>query len=106
MFTFDVDAAIGKSGTPSANSANPANPTTETPPISRISKISNPLPPFPTEQRAELRALVDAVAAFHGFTLEQTAEAQQIAEADHVTALECFRSLAERDGLTLSWTEE
>ena len=48
---------------------------------------------------AELRALVDAVAAFHGFTPDQTAEAQQIAEADHVAALECFRSLAERDGI-------
>ena len=43
---------------------------------------------------AELRALVDAVAAFHGFTLEQTAEAQQIAQADPVAALECFRVLA------------
>ena len=50
---------------------------------------------------AELRALVEAVAAFHGFTADQTSEAQQIAQADQVAALECFRSLAERDGLTI-----
>ena len=52
-------------------------------------------------QQVELRALVDAVAAFHGFTPEQTAEAQQIAAADLVAALECFRLLTERDGLTI-----
>lgn len=40
---------------------------------------------------AELRALVDAVAAFHGFTLEQRAEAHEIAQADQAAALECFR---------------
>lgn len=47
-------------------------------------------------QDAELRALVDAVAAFHGFTPEQTAEAQEIAHADLDAALECFRVLAAR----------
>ena len=47
-----------------------------------------------SDQRAELRTLVDAVADFHGFTLEQTAEAQQIAQGDQVAALECFRSQA------------
>ena len=43
---------------------------------------------------AELRALIDAVALFNGFTADQTAEARQIAEADAVAALECFRVLA------------
>jgi hypothetical protein len=53
------------------------------------------------DELVELRTLVNAVAAFHGFTPGQTAEAQQIAQADAVAALECFRSLAERDGLTI-----
>ena len=52
-------------------------------------------------ERAELRALVDAVATFHGFTLEQTAEAQEIAQADAVAALECFRTLAGKIPATL-----
>ena len=50
-------------------------------------------------QQAELRVLVEAVAVFHGFTPAQTAEAHLIAEGDYIAALECFRSLAERDGL-------
>lgn len=50
---------------------------------------------------AELRALVDLIADHHAFTPAQRAEAQQIAQADQVAALECFRSLAERDGLTV-----
>ena len=37
-------------------------------------------------------ALVDAVADFHGFNPEQRAEAKQIALADPVAALECFRA--------------
>jgi hypothetical protein len=48
------------------------------------------------DELVELRALVDAVATFHGFTLEQTAEAQEIAQADAVAALECFRIQAAR----------
>ena len=52
-------------------------------------------------QQAELRELVDAVAAFHGFTPEQTAEAQQIAAADHVAALECFRTMTASHGITV-----
>ncbi|MBI4190753.1 MAG: hypothetical protein HY525_09470 [Betaproteobacteria bacterium] len=43
---------------------------------------------------AELIALVDAVADFHGFNPEQRAEAKQIALADLEAALECFRGLA------------
>src|SRR3990172_4362123 len=43
---------------------------------------------------AELIALVDAVADFHGFNPEQRAEAKQIALADLDAALECFRDLA------------
>lgn len=49
-----------------------------------------------THTAAELRALVNAVTAFHGFTPEQTAEAQEIAQADPVAALECFREQAAR----------
>lgn len=45
---------------------------------------------------AELLALVDTVAASHGFTLKQRAEAQQIAQADPAAALECFRAQAQR----------
>jgi hypothetical protein len=45
---------------------------------------------------AELIALVDAVADFHGFNPEQRAEAKQIALADPEAALECFRDLAAR----------
>lgn len=41
---------------------------------------------------AELIALVDAVADFHGFNPEQRAEAKQIALADLEAALECFRA--------------
>jgi hypothetical protein len=43
---------------------------------------------------AELRVLVNRVADYHGFTAEQRAEALQIALADQVAALECFRALA------------
>ena len=50
----------------------------------------------PVAPEAELIALVDAVADFHGFNLEQRAEAKQIALADAVAALECFRDLAAR----------
>lgn len=103
MFTFDVDAAIGNEGYPLANSANAANPDTGKTPISKISKISNVLPPFSTEQRAELQALVDVVATFHGFTPEQTAEAQQIAQADTLAALECFRELAAAIPAIIKW---
>lgn len=45
---------------------------------------------------AELIALVDAVADFHGFSPEQRAEAKQIALADLDAALECFAILAAR----------
>lgn len=45
---------------------------------------------------AELIALVDTVADFHGFNPEQRVEARQIAVADPEAALECFRALAAR----------
>ena len=41
---------------------------------------------------AELIALVDTVADFHGFNPEQRAEAKQIALADLEAALECYRA--------------
>ncbi len=46
------------------------------------------------EQRAELVRLVNLVADHNGFTAEQRQEALDIALADHVAALECFRTLA------------
>ena len=45
---------------------------------------------------AELTALVNLVADHHGFTLEDRQEALEIALADAVSALECFRALAAR----------
>ena len=45
---------------------------------------------------AQLRALVDLVADHHAFTQTQRAEAHQIALADQVAALACFRSQAAR----------
>ena len=53
---------------------------------------------------AELVALVNLVAdqnSHEPFTPEQRAEAIAKAIANPVAALECFRSLAERDGLTV-----
>ena len=41
---------------------------------------------------SELRALVEVVASFHGFTEQQRAEAWQIARADPLAALEWFRA--------------
>ena len=108
MFTFDVDAAIGNDAPLVANPANSANPITGNSAISNISKISNPIPPLSKDagpiqeqaitpaERFELRGLVDAVATFNDFTQEQTAEAQEIAQADPVAALECFRELASK----------
>ena len=46
-----------------------------------------------TSPEAELTALVDRVADHHGFTTEQRREALEIALADAVAALECFRVL-------------
>ena len=55
---------------------------------------------------AELVALVNLVADHHAFTPAQRAEARQIAQADQVAGLECFRSLAKRDGLTIPCTSQ
>lgn len=108
MFTFDIDAAIRNDAPHVANSANSANPITGNSAISNISKISSPIPPLSKDagpmqeqaitpaKRAELRRLVNAVATFNDFTLEQTAEAQEIAQADSVEALECFQGLASK----------
>ena len=45
---------------------------------------------------ADLLRLVDLIADHHAFTTTQRAEAHQIAQADQVAALECFRSQAAR----------
>ena len=50
-------------------------------------------PESPLVFRSELRALVDRVADYHGFTDEQRREAFEIALSDRVAALECFRAL-------------
>lgn len=42
----------------------------------------------------ELRALVDAFAAFHGFTPEQTADAHEITQSDPRAAFDWFRKRA------------
>src|SRR5687767_2118187 len=47
-----------------------------------------------TKTAAELIALVYRVADYNAFTPLQRAEAVEIALADHVAALECFRKLA------------
>jgi len=52
--------------------------------------------PSPYRREAELTALVDVVADFHGFTPAQRVEALEIALADQEAALECFRILAAR----------
>ena len=47
-----------------------------------------------SEKKEELTALVNRVADHNGFTPEQRREALEIALADHVAALGCFRLLA------------
>ena len=42
----------------------------------------------------ELDRLIGVIAAYHGFTTEQTNEAREIAADDPDTALICYRSLA------------
>ena len=47
-----------------------------------------------TQQQAELVRLVNRVADHMGLALEYRAEALEIALADHVAALECYRGLS------------
>ncbi len=47
-------------------------------------------------EQAELARLVNQVADYHGFTEQQRQEALEIALADAVAALDCFRALAAR----------
>jgi len=74
-----------------------------TPAVSSVAADHAPLGadrPLEPGELDELVALINQIADHHGFMPTQRAEAHQIAEADQVAALECFRSLAARDGLT------
>lgn len=55
---------------------------------------------------AELIALVDTVADFHGFNTEQRVEAKQVALADPEAALDCFRDLVAKIPGTRSTTDD
>ena len=96
MFTFDIETEARKAGGSNANSANHANPDRKSAPISTISTISTTAPPNLAECRAELVRLVNRVADHNAFTPEQRQEVLEIALADYVAALECFRDLVAR----------
>lgn len=58
--------------------------------------------PATATEAAELRMLVRMVGEFYGFSADEHREALEVALADPVAALDCFRAVAKERGLNCS----